>query len=186
MKAYAVNFILVCMLIAAGASASCKRRLLPLPPLALGLVEYSDQVNGYRIGYPTGWIVEPKTDKVGVSFTSRSENIHPGGRTMFTVTRSSSTATPDLQKVITHLKSDYAAKYPDFTIVNESAILIGGYSGRKIVYTHTVNGRMVQLVQAFVNTDGNTYIIVAGTAPQNYAAFEPTLDSVFQSFGVTK
>jgi hypothetical protein len=136
---------------------------------------------GYSIAYPSDW-GKPEEQKSGsfVVFLTPTNNVTEN----LNVQVVNLSANDTLATVTDDLTSN-AQGYDNFKQIEASNTTLAGLPAYKIVYTATVNGDQLKLLQTVTVKDGKAYVITYKGAQANYGTHLSAAQQMIDSFKIT-
>lgn len=165
------------VLIAVVAIAGCAST--PSSPSSSSLTRtYAAADGSFMLNYPSGWLKdEPQNGTLTVLFAlptlNASENLN--------VQLVGLLPNETLGTVTDHMTSA-AHNYSDFQQIDANNTTLGGIPAYKSVYTATINGDQLKIMQVWTVKNATAFIITFKAAPNNYDTYEGTAQQMIDSF----
>jgi len=136
-----------------------------------------DSAKGFTIMYPSDWTKEEQSTLVLFMTPSnnKTENLNVQ---VLNLSASDTLAT------VTNDVTSNAQNYDNFTQMEATNTTFAGNPAYKIVYTATVNGDQLKLLQTWTVKDGKAYIITYKAAPSNYDTYASAAQQMIDSFKI--
>jgi eukaryotic-like serine/threonine-protein kinase len=139
-----------------------------------------DSAKGFTIKYPSDWTKdEPKSGPLTVLFAIPTNNATENLNVQV-----ANLSANDTLATITEDVTSNAQNYDNFTQIAATNTTLAGLPAYKIVYTATVNGDQLKLLQAWTVKDGKAYVITYKAAPGNYATYLSAAQQMIDSFQI--
>ncbi|MGA3360202.1 MAG: PsbP-related protein [Halobacteriota archaeon] len=139
-----------------------------------------DSAKGFTIKYPSDWVKdEPASGPLAVLFAlptnNATENLNVQVQNL---------SAADTLGSVTDAVTSGAQNYSDFKQIDVTNTTLAGNPAYKIVYTATVNGDQLKLLQTWTVKNGKAYIITYKAAPSNYDTYASTAQQMIDSFQI--
>jgi len=164
------------VLLASVLTAGCTANVGNTTPSASPTNTY-DSAN-FTIKYPSDWTKnEPTSGPITVLFGTPTNNatenlnvqVYPSGETLSDLT---ARLTSQLQN------------FSDFKQIDAGNTTLAGNPAYKVVYTATIDGGQLKLMQIWTVKDGKEYIITYKGAPNNYDTYLSAAQQMIDSFQI--
>lgn len=73
----------------------------------------------------------------------------------------------------------------NFKLIDSVSISLSNMVGERVLYTHQVNGRIIQIMQIWLLSDSNVYILTFATKPSQYPYYLPLLNKMVTSLKIS-
>jgi serine/threonine-protein kinase len=132
---------------------------------------------GYSITYPSDWS-KPQEQSNGslVIFTTPANN-ETENLNVQVITR-------DTLENVTKEGTSIAQENDDFKQIEATNTTLAGLPAYKIVYTATIDGNQLKVLQTWTVKDGKAYIITYKGAPANYDTYLSAAQKMIDSFQI--
>jgi serine/threonine-protein kinase len=132
---------------------------------------------GYSIAYPSDWR-KPQEQSNGslVIFTTPANN-ETENLNVQVITR-------DTLENVTKEGTSIAQENDDFKQIEATNTTLAGLPAYKIVYTATIDGNQLKVLQTWTVKDGKAYIITYKGAPANYDTYLSAAQKMIDSFQI--
>ncbi|MGA7077066.1 MAG: PsbP-related protein [Halobacteriota archaeon] len=139
-----------------------------------------DSVKGFTIKYSSDW-GKPQEQRNGalVVFLTPTNNETEN----LNVEVANLSASSTLATVTETIKSN-AQDYDNFTQIEATNTTLAGLPAYKIVYTATVDGDQLKVLQTWTVKDGKAYVITYKAAPSNYNTHVSAAHQMIDSFQI--
>jgi len=136
---------------------------------------------GYSIAYPSDW-GKPEEQKSGafVVFLTPTNNVTENINVQVVNLSANDTLATVTDDVISN-----AQGYDNFKQIEATNTTLAGLPAYKIVYTATVNGDQLKLLQTVTVKDGKAYVVTYKGAPANYGTHLSAAQQMIDSFKIT-
>ncbi|MBE0448096.1 MAG: DcrB-related protein [Actinobacteria bacterium] len=148
------------------------------PRIAISMLSYESTAYGFRMKYPQGWTqLGQGMDKVAVMFLSpegNSINVVVGDLP-FPIT---------LDEYINFNINKLKYTYPDINIIESGPTTLAGSPGYKLVYTVTLEGRPLKIMQVITIKNTKSYVVTYGSEVSIYPNHLGTAQEMINSFEI--
>jgi len=169
--------LLICaVLLVSALTAGCTSNVGNTTPSASPTNTY-DSTRGFIIKYPSDWTKEEQSSLVlFVTPTNKAtENLNVQVMNL-SANRTLATLTEDLKSS--------AQSSENFTQIEATNTTLAGLPAYKIVYTATVDGEHLKVLQTLTVKDGKAYIITYKAVPSNYDKYVSAAQQMIDSFQI--
>lgn len=137
---------------------------------------------GYSITFPNHWAVEP--GYMGLDVIAQAPPLNKLSNSQANISVISAPLPPGttidyyLEKNLENLKTGLQ----DFNLIETGKAIVGGVSGKRIIYNHSVKEMKLYVMQYFIITNDNGYVITCTAIAEDYQHYLNSFERSVQTF----
>ncbi len=145
---------------------------------------YTNEENGFAIGFPTDWNVLENVLGTAVTAYSPMANGSDHFRESVSVTVLPLAPGTDLDAFFEQEYGNKANLYQDFREVERNRVIIGGTDAIAVIYTYSLGGRhAIELMYAAAAGETG-YVILCEAVPDSFDNFSSLFEAIASSFEI--
>lgn len=146
--------------------------------------KYENAERKYQITLPEGWQIQHNFMGLDVFAAAPEENKELGSRANMSVISTEGSENYNLEEYFNLNIENLKKALSEFKLIETGKVYFDGVEGRKLVYTHKINGLEIKATQYFVLKGKTGYVITCAAASDIYQKYADQFEQAVKTFKV--
>lgn len=162
------------------------------PTTAIKWAHYKGMGNddeSFSLNFPSEWKVENDSghqnqNHLVLSLLPPSNPLDYSSR--FTIGIEKSVTETNLTDYTNQVIKLLESRLDNFKLLDSTTVFFSNKQGERILYTHSLDGREIQVMQIWLKDGSKSFILTFATKPDYYQYFFPLVNNIVESFKITQ